>query len=219
MDRSNGVRFGLVGAGGYGREVMPLLREIANRQPGSQVYFVAEGDQKLEAINGVELISLDTFSALPGMGYFNVAIGDSIARERIATQCMQAGLKPVSIFAPNVIVLDGNEIGEGAVFSPFSMVTSNARIGKFFHANIYAYVAHDCVVGDYVTFAPGAKCNGNVVIENHAYIGTGAVLKQGSSSKPLVIGEGAVIGMGAVVTKNVAPGAVVVGNPAREMQR
>lgn len=219
MDKSNEVRFGLIGAGGYGREVMPLLREIANRQPGSRLYFVAEGEQKCEMINGVELISLDAFSALPGQGYFNVAIGDSKARERIATHSIESGLKPVSIFAPNVMVLDGNEIGEGAMFSPFSMVTSNARIGKFFHANIYAYVAHDCVVGDYVTFAPGAKCNGNVVIENHAYIGTGAVLKQGSSSKPLVIGEGAVIGMGAVVTKNVAPGTVVVGNPAREMQR
>ena len=133
--------------------------------------------------------------------------------------CIRAGLEPVSIFASNSVVLDGNDIGEGAVFSPFAMVTSNARIGKFFHANIYAYVAHDCVVGDYVTFAPGAKCNGNVVIGNHAYIGTGAVLKQGSSAKPLVIGEGAVIGMGAVVTKDVAPGAVMIGNPAREMAR
>lgn len=219
MDNANAVRFGLVGAGGYGREVMPLLREIANRKPGSRLYFVAEGEQKADTINGVELISFDAFAALPGEGYFNVAIGDSKARERISANCMQAGLKPTSIFASNVVVLDGNEIGEGAVFSPFSMVTSNARIGKFFHANIYSYVAHDCVVGDFVTFAPGVKCNGNVVIGNHAYIGTGAVLKQGSPSKPLVIGEGAVIGMGAVVTKNVAPGAVVIGNPAREMTR
>lgn len=213
------MRFGLVGAGGYGREVMPLLREMANRQPGSRLYFVAEGEQKGGAINGVELISLDAFAALPGKGYFNIAIGDSKVRERIAMDCIRAGLEPVSIFASNSVVLDGNDIGEGAVFSPFAMVTSNARIGKFFHANIYAYVAHDCVVGDYVTFAPGAKCNGNVVIGNHAYIGTGAVLKQGSSAKPLVIGEGAVIGMGAVVTKDVAPGAVMIGNPAREMAR
>lgn len=219
MDKANALRFGLIGAGGYGREVMPLLREIAHSHPGSQLYFVAEGEQKAEKINGIDLISLDAFVGLPGEGYFSVAIGDSKARERISTSCIHARLKPVSIFASNAIVLDGNEIGEGAVFSPFSMVTSNARIGKFFHANIYAYVAHDCVVGDYVTLAPGAKCNGNVVIENHVYIGTGAVLKQGSPSKPLVIGEGAVIGMGAVVTKDVAPGAVVIGNPARELRR
>ncbi len=73
------------------------------------------------------------------------------------------------------------------------------------------------MVGDFVTFAPGVHCNGNVVIEDHAYIGTGAILKQGQPGKPLVIGRGAVVGMGAVVTKSVAAGATVVGNPARAM--
>lgn len=90
----------------------------------------------------------------------------------------------------NAVVLDAVEIGAGAVLCPFVTLTSNIRIGKHFHANIYAYVAHDCVIGDYVTFAPGAKCNGNVVIEDHAYVGTGAVLKQGKPGAPLVIGKG-----------------------------
>ena len=218
VDTKN-VRFGLIGAGGYGREVMPLLRAQALQQLDSQLYFVAEGPQPTETINGVELLSLETFAALKGDGYFNVAIGDSKTRERIAVNCIQAGLKPVPIIAQNAVILDGNEIGEGAILSPFTMVTSNARIGRFFHANIYSYVAHDCIVGDFVTFAPGVKCNGHVVIEDHAYIGTGAILKQGTAAKPLVIGAGAVVGMGAVVTKNVAPNTVVIGNPAREMTR
>ena len=74
-------------------------------------------------------------------------------------------------------------------------------------------------MGDFVTFAPGVHCNGNVVVEDHAYIGTGAILKQGQPGQPLVIGKGAVVGMGAVVTKSVAPGATVVGNPARPLQK
>ena len=98
-------------------------------------------------------------------------------------------------------------------------LTSNIRIGRQFHANIYSYVAHDCVIGDFVTFAPGVKCNGNVVIEDHAYIGTGAVIKQGRPGQPLVIGRGAVVGMGAVVTRDVPAGATVVGNPAKLMNK
>jgi acetyltransferase-like isoleucine patch superfamily enzyme len=62
-------------------------------------------------------------------------------------------------------------------------------------------------------------CNGNVHIGDGAYVGTGAVLRQGTSEKPLVIGENAVIGMGAVVTKDVAPGTTVVGNPAKLFER
>jgi acetyltransferase-like isoleucine patch superfamily enzyme len=54
-----------------------------------------------------------------------------------------------------------------------------------------------------------------VVIEDHAYIGTGAIIKQGDPDRPLIIGRGAVVGMGAVVTKSVAPGTTVIGNPAR----
>jgi acetyltransferase-like isoleucine patch superfamily enzyme len=58
-----------------------------------------------------------------------------------------------------------------------------------------------------------------VHVGDGAYIGTGAVLRQGTPDKPLVIGEGAVVGMGAVVTKDVAPRATVVGNPARLLER
>ena len=71
------------------------------------------------------------------------------------------------------------------------------------------------MIGDFVTFAPGVKCNGNIHIQDHVYIGAGAVIKQGKPDQPLVIGAGAIVGMGAVVTKSVPPGATVVGNPAR----
>ena len=70
------------------------------------------------------------------------------------------------------------------------------------------------MIGDFVTFAPAVRCNGNVVIEDHAYIGTGAILRQGKPGAPLVIGHSAVVGMGAVVTKSVPAGKTVVGNPA-----
>ena len=108
---------------------------------------------------------------------------------------------------------------QGAILCPFVTLTSNIQIGRHFHANLYSYVEHDCVIGDFVTFAPGVHCNGNVVIEDGAYIGAGAVIKQGLPGKPLVIGAGAVVGMGAVVTKSVPSGATVVGNPASRLNK
>src|SRR3546814_2777967 len=96
--------------------------------------------------------------------------------------------------------MDDVEIAEGALVSPYVTFTSNIKVGRCFHANLYSYVEHDCVIGDYVTFAPGVRCNGNIRIGDRAYIGSGAVIRQN-----LTIGADAVIGMGAVVTKDVPP--------------
>lgn len=125
----------------------------------------------------------------------------------------------LNITASNVTTLTEIKIDHGSILCPFVTITSNIIIGKSFHANIYSYVAHDCIIGDYVTFAPSVKCNGNVTIEDYVYIGTGAVIKQGKLNNPIVIGKGAVISAGAFVTRNVPAGITVFGNPAIKLTK
>lgn len=151
--------------------------------------------------------------------HINIAIANSSIRAQLADRCKNDGVSFFEVRAANVVQLDDVQLQEGAILCPFVTLTSNIRIGRHFHANLYSYVEHDCVIGDFVTFAPGVKCNGNVVVEDHAYIGAGAVIKQGLPGTPLVIGRGAVVGMGAVVTMGVPAGATVVGNPARVLGR
>lgn len=205
---------GVYGAAGCGRGVMPLVRtEYASS--GTRLVFIDDNPTSAD-VNGHPVITWRAFLARPEPEKRAcLAIANSRVRAQLALRCGEAGIGLLSARADNVVVMDDVSIGEGAVLSPFVTLTSNIHIGRCFHANLYSYVEHDCVIGDFVTFAPGVKCNGNVVIEDHAYIGSGAVLRQGVPGKPLVIGRGAVVGMGAVVTKDVAPGATVVGNPAR----
>jgi sugar O-acyltransferase (sialic acid O-acetyltransferase NeuD family) len=216
--------FGLVGAGGFAREVMPLVErqfagDTASGAAFEEIAFV-ETEPAAETVNGHRVYSVRAFLACDGQAkFFNVAIAASSARQELAERFLEAGVRPMTIQAPTAIHEPSSTLGEGAILCAFTTITANASIGKFFHANLYAYVAHDCEIGDYVTFAPGVCCNGNVRIGDHAYIGTGAILKQGRTGQPLTIGEGAVVGMGAVVTKDVAPYTTVVGNPARVLEK
>lgn len=213
--------FAVYGASGCGRGIMPLAREQLRRQGVALDRLVFVDDGAVGAsMNGQRVLSYAEFLAEPASErHVVLAIASSVVRERLADRCAADGIRPWSVAAANVVLMDDAVIGEGAALSPFVTITSNIRIGRHFHANLYSYVEHDCVIGDFVTFAPGVKCNGNIVIEDHAYIGTGAVLKQGKPGQPLVIGCGAVVGMGGVVTRSVPAGATVVGNPAQIMNK
>lgn len=209
------ILYGVYGAGGCGRGVLPLLRERTSNV--ARIVFVDDGLPAV-SLNGHPVWTWSRFLEEEAEERsVCIAVADSHVRERLYRVCVDSGVEVIGARASNVVEMDGVAIGPGAVLSPFVTLTSNIEIGRCFHANLYSYVEHDCRIGDYVTFAPAVRCNGNVHIHDHAYVGTGALLRQGTAEKPLMIGEGAVVGMGAVVTRDVAPGATVVGNPARPL--
>ncbi|WP_374407146.1 acetyltransferase [Pelagerythrobacter sp.] len=201
----------IYGAGGAGRGVMPLLRAAA--RPGDTLYFIDDGEAGRE-INGHRALAFAEFAALAGEKRAALAVADADTRRALADRCADAGVSFLEVRAESVVEMDDVRLGEGAILSPFVVLTSNIRIGRHFHANLYSCVEHDCVIGDFVTFAPSVRCNGAVTIGDGAYVGANAVIRQGLS-----IGAGATVGMGAVVTRDVPAGETWVGNPARRLDR
>lgn len=188
---------------------MPVLRA---QYLHAELVFIDDG-RALGHVNGHDIVTwTDFLERHADHKAVSVAIAASKTRQNLAEKCSAASVALIEARDASVVQMDDVVIGDGACLSPFVALTSNIRIGRCFHANLYSFVEHDCVIGDFVTFAPGAKVNGNVTIGDHAYIGSGAIVRQG-----ITIGAGAVVGMGAVVTRDVPPCVTVVGNPAKPL--
>jgi sugar O-acyltransferase (sialic acid O-acetyltransferase NeuD family) len=209
--------YAVYGSSGCGRGVMPLAKDQLDALGINldQLFFLDDYNST-DIINGCKVLDFKSFLEIDASDkYVSIAISDSNIRERLKKRLTDNGIKLWSLKANNVVIMDNVEIAEGGILSPFVSLTSNISIGLCFQANLYSYIEHDSIIGDYVTFAPGVKCNGNVIVGNHVYIGSGAIIKQGTLKKPLRIGERSIVGMGAVVINDVPAGATVVGNPAK----
>lgn len=204
---------GIYGASGIGREVKPLSQGFG--KDATTIAFVNDSPPSA-AFNSCKVLTFDEFLKAPGKEKrMVIAIAGSIIREKLSIVLKKHNISSHNAYVSNAFISPDAAIVQGVIISHFTTITPNAVIGDFFHTNIYSYVAHDCKIGNFVTFAPDVKCNGNCIIEDHAYIGTGAIIRQGTPEKPLIIGAGAVVSMGAVVTKNVPPGSSVDGCPAK----
>jgi sugar O-acyltransferase (sialic acid O-acetyltransferase NeuD family) len=143
---------------------------------------------------------------------FLVAIGGGHGSDRVSIfqRLVAAGLQPATVVHPTAYVARNASVGDGSQLLAGSVVGAEARIGTTCIVNTRASVDHECVLGPGVHVAPGATLCGAVIVEDEAFVGAGAVVLP-----RLRIGRGAVVGAGSVVTKDVPPGLVVRGNPAK----
>lgn len=215
------VPIAIYGAGGSAREVAWLAGDCRDAgQPLDVVGFIDDNAASQgQVINGIRVRSLEqTLAEFPAVKVIG-AIGNCAVRERVVAKLGAAGVPTLSLIHPTVIQSSWLEVGEGAVICARSILSVNVRIGRHVQINFACTVAHDAMVGDFATLAPGVHLSGAVHLGKRVYVGSGAVIKNGTPTQPIVIGDDAVIGAGACVTKSVAPGLTVVGVPARPIQR
>lgn len=139
-------------------------------------------------------------------------------------------------------IVETENIGEGTRIWAFVHVLPGARIGADCNLCDHVFVENDVIVGDRVTLKSGVQLWDGVRIESDVFIGPNVaftndrfprskrypekflqtVIQRGASIGAnatilpgVTVGQKAMVGAGAVVTKNVPPNAVVVGNPAR----
>jgi len=138
-------------------------------------------------------------------------------------------ISPEAKIAPDVKVwhfvniLPGAVIGEGSSVGSYTEIGRNVVIGKRARIEAFVFIPEGVTIGDDVFIGPHACFTNDphppsaskqawkpTFVEDGAAIGANATILPG-----VRIGKAAMVGAGAVVTKDVPPGKVVVGNPAR----
>ena len=166
-------------------------------------------------INGIPVMGLDEASSRHSGAGVVVAVGSPTTRRALTERARRSGLIPASCVSPDARMSSWVEMGEGVVICAGSILTTNIDLRDGVQVNLDCTIGHDVVLGEYTTLAPGVHVSGWVHFGSDVYVGTGAVLINGTEDAPLVIGDAAIIGAGACVTKPVEPGVTVVGVPAR----
>lgn len=137
-----------------------------------------------------------------------LAVGDNQARKRCLSRLGE--LPAPALVHPTAVLSPSARVGPGTVVMPRAVINAAARVGAGCIVNSAAVVEHDCVLGRAVHVSPGSIVAGAAYLDDLCWVGAGATVLPG-----VRVGRHAVVGAGAVVTRNVAAGAVVVGNPAR----
>lgn len=202
----------IIGAGGFGREVLELVRDI--NEAGSTfdlLGYLDDGDGDRPLLRRAGIAVLGTSDRLIDFAAeFVIAIAATEPRRRIADRIREHGGASARLVHPATTIGRDVRISEGAVIAAGCRITTNVGIGRHSHVNVNCTIGHDVVIEDFVTVYPGVHVGGGCRVAEDATIGMGSVILPN-----VTIGRSAFVGAGSVVVRDVPDGATVVGVAAR----
>lgn len=190
----------IIGAGGFGREVRSMLPHC-DKVLGD----LYDDDQSIGGVSGPLNSCVDD-----GVPYV-IAVGDSRLRKNIFDRLPPA-LKYEVLVHPQAILQEKSSINiaKGCIVTAGCILTCDIEVDQFTLINLNCTIGHGVRIGSFSSLMPSVNLGGEVHLEKTVYVGTGATILPG-----VRIGNNAIIGAGSVVTRDVEPGAIVRGIPAR----
>lgn len=205
----------IVGAGGLGREILDIIEAMNAVMPTySFLGFLDDSLARSDEVDRRNARVIGTSADIASLNaLYLLGIGDGKSRAKLDEVLSRMGYAPGRAVHPAATIGTDVDMGEGLLMAAGARITTNVRSGRHVYLSVNSTIAHDCRVGSYVTILPGASVSGNVIVEDGVTVGASAVILPG-----LRVGAYSIIGAGAVVLHDVAPGATVVGVPARSIR-
>lgn len=204
----------IVGAGGFGREMLMAIEEInEERQEWNVLGFI---DDNVHALDGKKcdkrIIGSISDWTIKGDEEYVLSIANTVVKKEISEKLRSKGAKFATIVHPSARLGKSTELGEGVILAARVDVTTDCKIGDFVFCNVAAQVGHDCIVGDYCTLFPNCSIAGGSVLGEGVTVGTSA-----STHPGIKVGDYATIGMNSAVIRNVKSNTTVIGVPAKKV--
>lgn len=207
-------KIAIYGASGFGREVAWLIQSCHDKR--TVVCFIDDDVTKHGTLlNDIPVLSLKQAAEIYPEAKVVGGIGNPKIREILMGKASSVGYKYDTVIHPKTEMSQWIEIGTGTIICAGNILTTNIRLGSHVQINLDCTIGHDVVLGNYTTLAPGVHMSGCVHCGCRVYIGTGAVIINGTQEKPITIGDDAIVGAGACVTKSIPPGQTWIGVPAK----
>lgn len=209
-------RIGIFGTSGMAREAGDIAFSL-----GFEPVYVARDQAEIKAWSYSAPIILEQDTRHHTAMSYVIGVGHGGIRKAIAER-FKGQLSFANLIHPSATFGSSQreviESCQGTIIAAGARFTSGISVGDFCIFNQNVTVAHDCSVGSYVHVAPGSSVSGNVYLHEGCWIGAGAVINQGVSTRKLEIGVNTVVGSGAVVIDDCAPNAVYAGVPAKRIK-
>lgn len=211
-------RLAIVGAGGLGREVLVLARQINQVLPSWNIAgFYDDRTPTAPTIHGLPYLgSVAALNTQTEPLHVVVAVGSSRSRAAVVARLTSRHLTFATLIHPSVARADYQHIriGQGSIISQGCILTCDIHLGQHVLLNLGCTVGHDAVLNDFCSLMPHANVGGEAHLETGVYLGTNAtVINQ------VRVGRNTVVGAGAVAVRDLPANCTAVGVPAQSIKQ
>lgn len=198
-----------VGAGEYAESVYDSM-------PKEQYDLIGFVDDEKRGYHIGKPILASRIEQVPNFkeyAYF-ISIGDTVPRKRLFEEVKRLSLETINIVDRTAIISDSVEIGTGNFIGKMTIINIGTVIGDNNMINSKSLIEHHCKIMNHTRIATATAMNGDVVVEDGAYLGSMACCIGQQR-----LGAFSIVGAGAVVLGDIEPYCTAVGVPAKVIKR